>query len=114
MYIAASSGDFITAGLTGGLIRLGDLSLFTTPISLVICINHPVGQVGVFFPALEEPADVLNPVATQWSQVDTAVYSLLQAASQAAGGAATDVPVGTVRPCIPGTGFGLLEVRNGS
>jgi hypothetical protein len=83
-------------------------------VSVVFCVNHAVTDIGVFFPAVEAEADAVNPVATQYSQLDIDVFQLQAAKTTPASGGALDFSSGVVRPNIPGTGAGLLEVRNGA
>jgi hypothetical protein len=114
LFITVSSQEFADLGLPNSIIRLGDMSILTTPISFVLCVNHAVTNVGWFFGSLEEEADASNPVATQYSQIDLSVSQLLAPATVPASGGGTDVPIGVMRPVLPGTGAGFLEVRNGA
>jgi hypothetical protein len=113
LYIWASSADFAVLRVPQSQIRMGDLSTLTTPITVTFCINHRIDLVGWFFAALEESADVANPVVNQFSQIDIAVYQLLCPVTAPASGGGLDMPLGMMRPVLPGTGAGYLEVRNG-
>lgn len=103
---------FQAAGLThpaisGPRVRLGDLSNLTTPVSVTFMINHPVSEVGIFFPFAEEPADPL--AAPTYSVIDITVATLLEARRLPLSGGGTDMPPGLLRPCLPGNGFAMAE-----
>jgi hypothetical protein len=101
------------AGTTA--VRLGDLSVLTTPISVALAINHNVTEVGYFFPAIELEANpALPPAADSYSVWNFDVFGLNAAKTMPFGGAALDVPIGFMRPTLPGTGFAERETPAGA
>jgi hypothetical protein len=108
---------FRATGLTGtgglgcdtDLVKVGDLSALDNPVSLILNINHPVSEVGIFFPALENESAVGSGI---YSRIDFSIYSLLGAKTTPTSGGGTDVPIGVIRPTIPGIGFGFADVRS--
>jgi len=100
---------------TGTAVRLGDFAALTTPISVTFCINHAVTELGIFYPVIEEEANIGGaPTATSYSFWDMQAYNLLGAKSVPLSGGSSDVPIGFIRPNLPGTGFGFAEAKLGA
>lgn len=118
VYIYFRASDLLGTGLSGAsgtAIRLGDLSLLTTPVSIAFAINHNVFEVGYFFPNAELEANIaLPPAANSYGVLDVHASELLVPKSAPASGAGIDVVLGSTRPILPGTGYGFLETKVGS
>jgi hypothetical protein len=109
-YLEFKASDFPAGVRTG--VKFGDLSVLTNPISVAFAMRHLVTSVGTFFPATELDSSDVGPPATGsvYSHWDVSVYTLLGGKSLPYGGGSVDLTTGNMRPCLPGTGFGELEL----